>query len=237
MEHLFLYQTDFKPWTLQHVIPLIIFTIIGILMIYLGKNRWNHITQWRYPYLSSLLLPVSIILWIFLRLWRREFDLNDDLPLHMCNIITFFLPLIFLKKKPYIFGILYFWVMAGTLQAILTPGLEQAFPHFWYFRYWLIHCGLVILILYAIIVLHYRPRLKDIGIAFLAMNIFFVLVHSFNLIAETNYLFTMSKPSQPTLLDHLGPWPWYILSSEFIALLFFIIYYLPFIFIPQKKSR
>jgi len=228
MEHLFLYQTDFKPWSIEHIVPLTLFTILGILMIRAGLRQWKGPSQWRRPYLWSLLLPASIIVWIFLRLFRGEFDIKEDLPFHLCNMVTFFLPFIFLKKRPILFGILYMWIMSGTLQAILTPGLEQAFPHYWYFRYWLVHCGLVILILYAVIVLKYRPQLRDILYAFFAMNVFFILVHAFNVAADTNYLFTMSKPAQPSLLDFLGPWPWYILGSEFIALLFFVIYYIPF---------
>jgi hypothetical integral membrane protein (TIGR02206 family) len=237
LEQLFVYNTDFVPWTAEHIIPVVFFIIVGYYLIYLGKEVWEGHQKWRYPFLWSLLLPFSIILWIVLRLWRGEFDLYDDLPLHMCNLVTFFLPLVFTKRSKVIFGILYFWVMAGTLQAVLTPGLEQSFPHFWYLRYWLIHCGLVIFVLYAVIVLGFRPRSKDILYAFLAMNILFVLAHGVNLLLGSNYLYTIQKPNQPSLLDLFGPWPYYILVSEVIALLFFVIYYLPFLYLERSKVR
>lgn len=43
-----------------------------------------------------------------------------------------------------------------------------------------------------------------------------------------NYLFICHKPPTPSLIDALGPWPWYVLSLEGVGLAFFVIYYLPF---------
>lgn len=215
---------------MQHVLPVTLFTIFGWWLIHRGK-RGTPTFKWRAPFLFSLLLPITILLWIILRLMRGEFDVKDDLPLHMCNFVTFFVPFIF-KPNRYsklIFGVTYFWVLSGTLQAVITPGLEQAFPHFWYLRYWLIHCGLVILVLYAAIVLKFRPTWKDFWNAIIAMNVLFVMAYAFNLWADSNYLYTMHKPQAATLLDYFGRWPWYILASEFVAAGFFLLYFLPFI--------
>ena len=44
------------------------------------------------------------------------------------------------------------------------------------------------------------------------------LVMGFNFLAGTNYIFVNSKPPGPTLLDHLAPWPYYIIQEFFIVL-------------------
>lgn len=222
---------------MEHIVPVVLFLILGIVFIRLGLHRWTDDQKWRRPFWWSLLLPFSIVIWIAFRVARGEFDINDDLPFHMCNLITFSLPFVFLQKRQTLFGVMYFWVMAGTLQAVFTPGLEQSFPHFWYFRYWLIHCGLVVFILYGILVLHYRPTLKHILYAFLAMNALMLVGHLFNLWAGTNYLYTMNKPNQASLLDYMGPWPVYIFVGEFIALFFFFLYYLPFLYLEKQYRR
>ncbi|MBM3790173.1 MAG: TIGR02206 family membrane protein, partial [Acidobacteria bacterium] len=56
---------------------------------------------------------------------------------------------------------------------------------------------------------------------------------SLDMIFGWNYGYLRRPPSQPSLLDYLGPWPWYILSLELIALCIFILLTLPF----RKSGR
>jgi len=44
----------------------------------------------------------------------------------------------------------------------------------------------------------------------------------------SNYLFLAYKPPAATLLDYLGPWPWYFLSMVAIGLALASLLYLPF---------
>jgi len=41
-------------------------------------------------------------------------------------------------------------------------------------------------------------------------------------------MFLRAKPDTPTLLDDLGPWPWYILSATALGLALFAILDAPF---------
>jgi hypothetical integral membrane protein (TIGR02206 family) len=49
-----------------------------------------------------------------------------------------------------------------------------------------------------------------------------------NLLTGSNYGFLRSNPALASLLDLLGPWPWYILWLEVLAVLLFTLLYLPF---------
>jgi uncharacterized membrane protein YwaF len=41
-------------------------------------------------------------------------------------------------------------------------------------------------------------------------------------------MFLRQKPAAPTLLDLMGPWPWYILSGSVLAAILFLALDLPF---------
>ncbi|MEY4245694.1 MAG: hypothetical protein RLZZ245_3279, partial [Verrucomicrobiota bacterium] len=43
----------------------------------------------------------------------------------------------------------------------------------------------------------------------------------------SNFAFASRPPDNPSLIDHLGPWPWYLFSLLGIALLLFFILALP----------
>lgn len=61
----------------------------------------------------------------------------------------------------------------------------------------------------------------------IALNIYGLIVGSINALTGWNYGYLCRKPAEPSLLDFLGPWPWYLLSLEFIALATFLLLLLP----------
>lgn len=79
-----------------------------------------------------------------------------------------------------------------------------------------------------------RPTIKSVWKAFVALNILAFVVFFINKVTGGNYMFLARKPSNPSLIDLLGPYPWYILSLEVVAFAIFFILYLPFVF---KKSE
>jgi uncharacterized membrane protein YwaF len=58
-----------------------------------------------------------------------------------------------------------------------------------------------------------------------------------NLSLDANYLFICQKPPTASLLDHLGPWPWYVLGAEVAALANFAVAYTPWLFLDQRRAQ
>ena len=49
-----------------------------------------------------------------------------------------------------------------------------------------------------------------------------------NKILGTNFGFAAGPPPNPSLIDHLGPWPWYLVSMSAIAFVLYLLLALPF---------
>ena len=78
------------------------------------------------------------------------------------------------------------------------------------------------------------PRLRTPLIALLIGIGYQIISLGINALLDTNFGFTMHKPHNPSLLDQLGPCPWYLMVMWPIAFLFFFILCLPF---SSKSAR
>jgi len=63
-----------------------------------------------------------------------------------------------------------------------------------------------------------------------------VFVGLVDAVTGADYMFLRSKPSSPTLLDALGPWPVYLLSAAVLGLALFAILNAPFWLMRAGRS-
>ena len=165
--------------------------------------------------------------WIRVTVYDHRFA--DVLPFHLCSTAIMATAVLMLSRNRLAYELAYFWGFSGTLQAILTPDLEEPFPHPLYLSYFVTH-GLIILgALYATLVFRFRPSPRSIVRVYVITAIYcFVLILPLNYLIDTNYVYMRYKPAGASLLDYLGPWPWYMLSVAGLAWLFFAAAYAPF---------
>ncbi len=175
----------------------------------------------------AVLLSGTVVAWTVLRLLLGEFDARTDLPLDLCNLTALLLPALVWHPSRRIHEVLYFWVLAGTFQAVLTPNLVNGFPHFTFFKYWIVHGGLLVIIVFVTAGFRLYPTGRGILRAFGWLHVYLVAVVGANLLLGANYFYVLRKPPTASLLDVLGPWPWYLLVCEGLVLLLFGLAYAP----------
>ena len=176
----------------------------------------------------GVFLLLNAFLWYGYQALRHWLSFPGSLPLELCDATLCLTIIALFTLSPAIFDLAYYGALAGTPMALLTPDLWEAFPSFLTVEFFVTHGMVVVAVLYLIWSGSARPRPGSVWRALLAGNAFALAVGVFDLIFKTNYMYLCWKPANPSLLDFMGPWPWYIASGEGIALVLFSLLYLPF---------
>lgn len=199
----------------------------------LREERINHLFR-RALALFIILLALAYQAW---SVAVRDWSVSYSLPLQLCDISVLLSAVMLANKNNSIFEVTYVWGMGGALQALVTPDLWYVYPHFIFFQFFLAHGAIILACLFMILVEGYRPLPGSFKRVVLVTNAYALFIAVFNYLTGSNYLFLCRKPDLPSLLDYLGPWPWYVLSLELVLAAVFFLCYLPFLMVDFLNSH
>jgi hypothetical integral membrane protein (TIGR02206 family) len=162
---------------------------------------------------------------------------TQRLPMQLCDWVTFITAAALLIDNRTLRELAYFWGLAGTLQATLTPDLAFDFPEFYFFTFNISHSGIIISVFFIVFSLGLKPTTMSLVRSFLWLQVYLAAALGCNWLLDENYGYLCRKPVNPSLMDYLGEWPWYILSLEMLALAFFVLLWAPFAVCRQLKTQ
>lgn len=166
---------------------------------------------------ASVLAVVGGAAWI-----RNIADGLIVFPFHLCDLALVAMVWALLRPSYRLVSELaFYWALAGSTQALLTPDLAQGFPSFRWISFFLLHGGVVLAALYLPVRGHLILRPASVGRAWYATNAYAAVAGLLNWTLGANFGFLARKPVNPSILDYLGPWPYYIVACEGIALALF----------------
>ncbi|MDR7002834.1 TIGR02206 family membrane protein [Neobacillus niacini] len=220
---------SFRLFSVQHLLTIgIIFVLCFLLFVMrnmLKKNRKRRI----FRFSLAVLLVVSDVSYHLWLIKEHAWSIRRDLPLHLSDLVVILAVFMLLSRSLKLFQFMYFAGLGSSVQAILTPSLDKfSFPHFRYIEFFVSHGGVILACLFMVTAFNYRPTLCSMWVTIMLVNLYAAVVFALNKLLGANYLYTMKKPESASLLDYLGPWPWYLLSLELVMILSFYILYSPF---------
>lgn len=180
------------------------------------------------------MLLVGVWPTIVLVAWRQGWlTWEVALPLHWCNVAAGIAALGLLLRHQRLAELAWFWGLAGTTHGLLTPVmLGQGFPSTWYFVYFIGHSGVIIAALHLVLGRGLVPTRGAVWRVFGWAQVYLLVAWLANTLIGSNFAFLAGKPAEGSLLDHLGPWPYYILVFQALGLTMFWLLHLPF-----RRSR
>lgn len=221
----------------RHLLVLGIFAAIMV-WLFVGWKNPTEAGKRRMRYLLAGVLLIWEGAWHVWSLWTGTWDITYHLPLHICSIMVWLSIIMLLTRNYRIYEFAYFIGIAGALQPLLTPEAGQyGLWHFRALQTLIVHGTLILTPVYLTLKEGFRPTWKSFLRVAIGVNAYMVVVYFINRLIGANYLFVIEKPATASLLDVLGPWPWYILSMEALGFVLFLLLYLPFIIKDARVKR
>lgn len=200
----------------SHLIPLALFVVGAMAAVLIGRRQTDRDGPSGFSRTCAVLIPCATVPFQVIDL-VSNFDIDTTLPLHLCDLAWIAATWALWTHRPFPVALTFFWGLTLTIQGVVTPSLNEDFPHPRYFAFWALHLLVVWAALYLVIGLRKAPRWRDFRAAVVTTLAWAVTTYAFNVMADTNYGYLLRKP-RSSVLDLLGPWPWYV--AEEIAIVF-----------------
>ena len=227
----------FKLFGPDHLLTMLLILVACVALPVLVRRARSTEIERRLAATLGIVLLLNEALKMAVGILVYQLPVEELLPLHLCAVTAFLVAYMLLRRSYAVFEVAYFWAMGGTLQAILTPDLAAAFPSLQYVAFFFGHGVVMLGVAYAIVVFHFRPTLKSVARAMAAIAGYATVIAPLNWLLGTNYLYLRHKPYGASLIDYLGPWPWYIASLGLIAIVSFVVWWLPFGVLELRSRR
>lgn len=222
-------NAGFQTFGLPHLVAMALTVVLPVLLSLIAKRASSRSAAILGIVLGVLLLGNEVIHWGFrIAGYGPDVFLRYFLPLHLCGIAMFATSIALMSRNQTAFEIAYFWGLAGSANAVITPGnLAVDYPQYRFFQYFIAHSGIVAGVLYATWGLKMRPTLGGLFRAFVWLHVLAAIAAVVNLLSGSNYMYLSSPPWGTVSPFFFLPWPWYLVFLDVIGLAMFFVVYAP----------
>jgi hypothetical integral membrane protein (TIGR02206 family) len=207
-------QRQFVAYGVSHGVVIAVLAVVAVALVVLGRHYRDTPMQQQLSRVLAVafavfLVPVEVY-WLLPGQWGIKYSL----PLQLCDLAAIAAIWALWSYSSTAFALVYFWGLTLTSQAFVSPELTGPdFPSAEFVSFFGMHS----LVLWAVIYLTWgvglRPDWRSYRVAVLVTIGWGVTMFAVNRAAGTNYGFLNAKPLAASLLDVLGPWPWYLLTE------------------------
>lgn len=204
-------EVEFEIFTLAHYAPLVVMVAL-ICLIYRYKEQLRDTKMdeiIRYTLAFILIISEMSYYWRLVGMPSLGPNPVEHLPIAVCGWVAIFGSYMLIGKNQTLFDIIYFWLFAGSIFALITPTvITYTGPtRFRYYQFWIEHIGGFIAIFYMIFVHKMRPNVKSMIKSYVALLIMCVIAYNANQMIGhgANYLFMARPEAAPSILDILPP--------------------------------
>ena len=218
----------------EHILTLAVIAVLTAVLVVAARRGG----AWTVPAARALAIVIvanEASWWVWLG-FQHTWSFSYALPLHLCDVAAFVAAAALWTRRPVLVELTYFWGLAGTSNSLITPNIADHFPSYLYFQFYIAHAAIVAAALFLVVGLRITPRRGALA-RVVALTLGLAVVDSIvNLLTGGNYMFLRQAPGVHSLLDLMGPWPWYVLGAAGLALVLFAALDLPFV-VGRRRTK
>ncbi|HVU45082.1 MAG TPA: TIGR02206 family membrane protein [Terracidiphilus sp.] len=218
--------SNFHLFGPTHLAILTSVVILGAILAAIQRRLATGSSWLRFTLAWAIL--IDTVIWYAWMVAHGEHIFPSKLPLELCDASLGLAIIALFTLSPVIFDLVYYTSAAGTSMALLTPNLWEPFPSFGTVQFFVAHGLTLSAVLFLLWSGQARPRRGSPFRAMIFVNCWAAIAGTFDWLLKTDFMYLRAKPQDASLLDLLGPWPWYIFSAEAVAFFLFLLLYLPF---------
>lgn len=235
-------QSTFTPK--HHLLCLAVFVLFVLAMVVTGRFK-NKLTR-------RLAAAIGLGVWLFSAIFYilpANLEPDKSLPIQACDLLALLAPLALAKPSRLLQAVVYFGGLGLTTQGFVTPTSDIGGPgHIKFWIFWLLHGNILATAIYIVAVDRFRPTAKDLGNAVLFWFGYALAMIGLNYATYVGGLndgqgwyYGYLGPTLPdivsgSVLRHLGQWPLRPILMMLLALLTFVLLYLPWLFVPKRQG-
>ena len=224
-------EDKFILFSNEHLITVGIGFISCILLVFLGFFTEKKATFAKI--VAIAVLGVKIAELLFRHHYYGE-TVAQLLPLHLCPIVIILSIFMMFFHSEVLFQPVYFWSI-GAFFAILMPDIRDGMSNFASQSFFITHFFILFSTAYAFVHFRFRPTKAGFLCSFLLLVTLAFIMYFVNNKLGTNFLYVNHPPVTKSLMDFMGPWPYYIFSLAGIDIAISFFMYLPFR--KNKKTK
>ncbi|RED89326.1 TIGR02206 family membrane protein [Cohnella phaseoli] len=207
----------FEPYTAGHALGLAMAAaIIGGIILFRKRLNTPRANRGARYALVAILIGCELALQAWYGV-TQNWGLHS-LPLQLCSVMMWLSAIVLLTRSRKLYEVTFFIGILGALQALLTPNLDAGYPEFRFFHFFIAHGAIIGASVFLTSIEGYRPTIASVFRALGWLHVIAIPAAIANALTGENFMFLARKPSTPSLLDLLAPWPWYLLQLELVAL-------------------
>jgi hypothetical integral membrane protein (TIGR02206 family) len=190
------------------VLAICVVGIPAVVMIgrrFRGTEHEPHVNRGFAVLIVGVTIPLQV-----LQLLPGDWNPLTSLPFQLCDLAWMFAVHALWTRSQLSSTVTYLWGVTLTTQAMITPDLASDFPEPRFLMFWAMHLLIIWVAFYLVLGLRILPTWatywRVVGITAFWAGAMMI----YNTVADANYGYLNGKPASASILDLLGPWPFYV---------------------------